>query len=1124
MVRFLFITFFVISSVTSFSVVAKTLTNVSLNDETYLIIDVSLHSDIEIISGVEVFIHEGEYMLPIFAITNALKLNSSIDIDKSDFFLEFKGKETLINFKTNELSSPVTFNNREVFWGENGFDIYVSANFIEQLIEAKIDTEISNLIFNISPLSESLLYPIEVELQRETKKSDYILKNNKSKTVDLKQVFIEDQYRLIMPPQIYTRIRYDKYTDVSEQTTDDLLASPDIEQADDEFEENISASVTGTSDIFYHSANYSINWQDDEKLNSTIRFSKYKTSPYDVLPGNVDYYAFGDVSSYASSLTKKNSGVGLTFSQKENRYSLEFGKTTIDGIAPPGWQAELYDGGFFVGETIVNDDGQYIFDDVNTRYGINQYRIVLYGPFGEVETRYETVRIGSNWLNAGEISYRGAFFDSNRKLLDSDQYDQYGFDYDVDTLNFGFDYGINDSVQWQLMYYQDETSLEETQRYLSSQVQINFDSNAIVFGVAGKEDAGYATEMSWLGNLNNSDTFGVNFQYADNYDLIFGVNDNSILLGSASYHSRFDSLDNSMLDLYTRYAKVEQQYESGIHSGRFSWNMFGLNFKFDVTNTNFSFINANTSGISTTQVSMSASGPVNDGRLTMSLAKQLENDDYQEYSVSYQNNFEQLFLYSSARYINVGLDDSQWESNVQLAYRPPQLLLTSGVSYNSKSKWRLTLGVDFAFGYDYQREQFDFSSKYNQSAQLDIGAYLDRNNNYILDKGDYALEGAQFGPFKSWSDLPTLKNGRTLLTPVPVKSLVNLDAKWRDIVRPSQGKHTIYTHPGGLISANIPFTITTSMAGYVLFDDGNELIGANGIRVNLIDAIEGEEVDSVIADEDGFFEFYNKKAGHYFIEIDINDVSKRGLTVSHRRFNLKTPPRGGYVELDAFVLNSGTEQNDKTMLVELNDDNYEPLFSGGKNDEEIYVNVFSAEEAAESNLIFNSKFKKINAGAIKSTRIKLTPDVPITDVVPNLDVNSGNNDVTSEIASDVIDNSLGTQTTVAEGTNNIQVSANAIASPELVNAEAKFTRLEWRYGAQIAVFSSEASAEKYIESLDVKGIPIKAYFDEDNKLYRLILGDLTKNLNEVEASIGRYKPILTGTDMFAKYFRVLIDY
>jgi hypothetical protein len=58
----------------------------------------------------------------------------------------------------------------------------------------------------------------------------------------------------------------------------------------------------------------------------------------------------------------------------------------------------------------------------------------------------------------------------------------------------------------------------------------------------------------------------------------------------------------------------------------------------------------------------------------------------------------------------------------------------------------------------------------------------------------------------------------------------------------------------------------------------------------------------------------------------------------------------------------------------------------------------------------------------------------------------------------------------------------------------------------------------------VKGIPIKAYFDEDNKLYRLVLGDLTKNFSEIEASIEKYKPILSGTDMFAKYFRVSISY
>ena len=1110
MSRFITLLFLVLFSING---IAANLVNVTLNDETYTIVDVHLNENIKLIGGVEVFIHEGEYMLPLYAITDALGMDVSINNEDSEFSLGFNADKTQINFASNLIDSTVEFGNANVAWGSNGFDIYVPIFFFESLINGDVNANISNLLLNITSLDKESLYPIELKLQREANLSERRIRERNSVDVNLRDVFIEDQYRLIMPPNLYANIRYSVREEVDLSNT--LLTEDRV------YNDSTSIVLAGTSDLLYHSSRYAINWQSETDVQSTINFTKYKTSPYDVLPGNVDYYSFGDVRSYASSLTGLDNGVGLAFSQIDDRYSNEFGQTTIDGIASPGWQVELYDGGYFIGETIVNDDGQFIFNDVSTRYGVNQYRIVLYGPFGETETRYETIRIGSNWLNAGEISYRGAALDSDKKLLHSNQ-DNSG--YEIDTVNFGFDYGLTNSTQLQLMYHQSENLEGNVDRYLSTQAQVNFSNNAISLGLAGKENAGYAAEFKVLGQLNNLDSYGFNLQFANDYDLISGAQEKPNWQVSGSYHTEFDLFGKKSIDLYSNSSVIEGLYENSINRARASWGMFGMSMRFDLVNNYFKY-NANTQpATSVTSAILSGAGNIGDGRLTLSTTQQLENTNYGKYEVRYQNSFDELLLYTDAAYTQTTLNTEVFDVGAQLAYKTKHFFLNTAVDYNSETQWQFSVGLDFSFGYDYQRNQLSFTSSYNQAAMVDVGAFLDRNDNFILDRGDYALEGVTFSPFNSWAKLPTLKNGRTLLTQTPVKNVVNIDGKWRDVVRPSQGRHTLYTHPGGLVSANIPFTITTSMAGYVLFNDNGELIGANGIRVNLIDSVKNKILDSAVVDEDGFFEFYNQKAGHYLIEVEIDDVSKRGLTVSHRRYDFKTPPRGGYVELEPFILNYGTEQNDKTMLVELNDGNYEPLFSGDENDKEIYVNVAGENGTSEGNTIFNSTFKQTSTGAIKRTRIKLTPDVPITDVVPNLDVNSGNNDVTSEIASDVIDNSLGTQTTVAEGTNNIQVSANAITSPELVNAEAKFTRLEWRYGAQIAVFSSEASAEKYIESLDVKGIPIKAYFDEDNKLYRLILGDLTKNLNEVEASIGRYKPILTGTDMFAKYFRVLIDY
>ncbi len=1102
MSRFILAMLFILFSA---NVLPANLVKVELNDETYMVVSVRLSNKIKLVEGVEVFIHEGKNMLPLYAFTNSLGMGVSINNEKGEFSLDFNNNKTDINFPNKVIESTLDISNDDVFWADDGFDIYVNQAFLESLINAEINAKISNLIFEIKSLNKNLLYPIELKLQREADIDNRIFKPNIKRKVNLGNVFIEDQYRLIMPPNLYVRLR----NNINEVSSTSLS-----EPGEKTYESSTTAAITGTSDLLYHSSRYSINWEEGGGTQSTINFSKYKTSPYDVLPGNVDYYSFGDVRGYASSLTGATGGAGLTFSQKDDRYSNEFGQTNIDGIASPGWQVELYDGGYFIGETIVNDDGQFIFTEVNTRYGVNQYRIVLYGPYGEVETRYETIRIGTNWLNEGEISYRGAILDSNKRLLNSSQSSS---GYEIDTVNFGFDYGLNNSTQLQLMFNQNEDLNGTLQRYLSTQAQVNFSNKSLTFGVATQDDFGFVTEVELLGRTGNLDSYGLNLQYLNDYNLYADGDGSSIVDLSGNYHSEFNIWGKNSFDFYSQSSFSDEQYESFYNRLRVSWPFINISMRFELQNRRYHSFLDNDVDSNISYAVLSATGSVGGGRVTLLTNQQIEGGDNQEYNLTYQTQYDSLVLYTNTNYTKTSLGSSEWGAGVQAAYRTRHAFVNSSINYHTQSKWQLSLGVDFSFSYDYQNNKLNFSSSYNQTAMLDIGVFLDRNNNTVLDSGDYALEGVEFGSLSSWAESPSLANGRALLTSVPVKNVVTVNAKWRDVVRPSQGSHSLYTHPGGLVSVNIPFTITTSVAGYVLFDGGDELQGANSVRVNLIDVNTKQLVETAIADEDGYFEFYNKNAGHYFIELVSDDVLKRGLTASHMRFDFKTPSRGGYVELDPFILESGTEQNDKTLLVEFNSDNYEPLFSGEGKDREIYVTPPSSESSKLNSTVRNNNMRM---GSIKRTSIKLTPDIPIEPLIVKAQQNVNN----------IGDNEGVTSLTGTTVTAAVNGSNASTASPLVIEAERdsiekeSFTRLEWRYGAQIAVFSSEASADAYIDSLDLKNIPVKAYFDEDNQLFRLILGELTGNVGDVEMNIAKYKAALPDRDMFAKYFRVLISY
>ena len=63
--------------------------------------------------------------------------------------------------------------------------------------------------------------------------------------------------------------------------------------------------------------------------------------------------------------------------------------TAISGTAFPGWEVELYRSNHFIGFREIGDDGFYSFDNVELFLSNNNFKLLFYGPQGEV--REETL-------------------------------------------------------------------------------------------------------------------------------------------------------------------------------------------------------------------------------------------------------------------------------------------------------------------------------------------------------------------------------------------------------------------------------------------------------------------------------------------------------------------------------------------------------------------------------------------------------------------------------------------------------------------------------------------------------------------------------------------------------------
>ncbi|MBS1767693.1 MAG: hypothetical protein JST05_09870 [Acidobacteria bacterium] len=126
-------------------------------------------------------------------------------------------------------------------------------------------------------------------------------------------------------------------------------------------------------------------------------------------PLNAQQVALGDVASQPLGLiTVGGQGPGVLVSSFQPGREIRNDKRTFTGALPDGWQAELYVNGLLQGFQASRPDGFYEFRDIPMSYGLNEIKIVLYGPRGERREIHSKVETQN--LVAGVHEFKYSFF------------------------------------------------------------------------------------------------------------------------------------------------------------------------------------------------------------------------------------------------------------------------------------------------------------------------------------------------------------------------------------------------------------------------------------------------------------------------------------------------------------------------------------------------------------------------------------------------------------------------------------------------------------------------------------------------------------------------------------------
>ncbi|MEP1449116.1 MAG: SdrD B-like domain-containing protein [Paraglaciecola sp.] len=890
---------------------SEKLSKVPLDEDQLILLDVTLNGR-TISRSLEVYQINDKLLVAIEPLFDALKIRYIVSENSLSIWQDQKEHR----FELDQNVSSKNFN-RHV-WATDDFYVFSDLELIKRLFPAKMELVFQNLQLTIDTPYKTSMFPLQkIAEQNRVRQLNKVTGSFVSGERQEFPITIADQYRLLTIP--HGRVSIAANTNDTNTT--------------------INGSAQLTSDFLYHSASLTLSDTNSSDLAARLVLSRYKTKPDDYILGIYDQYQIGDVSSVSNGIsTAGSAGLGLSFSQYPTNFRPSNQAITLEEIAPPGWEAELFRNNIFLDTSTVPNNGLLIFEDVEVEYGVNRYQIKLYGPYGETEIRNKSIELNSNPLKKGQFSHSLYALDRNHQIINDQSDEGYGL------TDFGgtIDYGVSDN--WQIGF--GYAGLEDNQQFLNLKNALSLPGMLLENDISFDQDSNYAQITTLKGSAFENDRYSLVFESADNFtsNRTSAVGKSLALQGNYSKPTEWINLN------FSGGYREDDLAKNITFSNRLSENIGAMNFRH--TLSYFKSTPKQDGGIEGSgmrgSIGLSGTLPYKI-RVSADVDYDPEASDpiLESSSVIIQKGFQdswQGYHTLTANYQPLATDSSaSWRFSHRASWQAEAFQLNVSTSYDESDKWSFQLGVQFFLGYDYRNNRLLLNQKLlNNSATLDVHTYLDRQLNGVPDPLDYNLSDVEFYGNNEWKNIPSGENGRTILPGVFTVTPFSFRAKWKEGSNTINNDYVVYTHPGAYVDVNMPFVLSTDVVGFVLRTRNGREIGVQNVSIELLDeALKVLRVSDT--DLDGYYEFNALPPGNYQIRIAQSNLASKGYTSEIIGYNLLTGGQGGYSELPTMTLrrlNSAQGKGaEEIEIFSLNAENSEPVV--WDNDENIRRNYFT---------------------------------------------------------------------------------------------------------------------------------------------------------------------------------------
>jgi hypothetical protein len=764
-------------------------------------------------------------------------------------------------------------------------DIYVDAELVSEWLPLHLDVDLYGSLITVRP-AERL--PLQLRLERESKLAKLHANPEAASAAYPK---VELPYKLFDGPSIDQTLRYTRQPAPQGGSLNTL-----------------ESTTFATGDLLFMAAAAFVS--TTSRGISDSRFSLSRKDPDGQLLGflGAREVTVGDVFHPGLDLiASPSSGPGLTVSNFPLQLPTQFDRQSFRGDLPPGWEVELYRGDELLAYAQSRPDGLYEFLDVPLLFGLNVFRLELYGPQGQHRSERRQLNVGDSLTPKGQIYYRLVGDDPSYHFVGTDR----------STLRARSSFDLSAGLTKNLSASASLASVDLAggiHTYAKTGLRGFWGRLFANVDFAADQAGGSAWQATLQSRLG---PFGLLVERAQLNQFV-----SEFFLTSEPLRSRTDvRLDTAVPETFLPRLPLivelkEDQLVNGqrldLLSGRVSAFSRGL---FLANQVSWSLASG---GPSPPPSNATGQLLVSEIKPAFALRGEVDYDlkpdrEVTGVAVTAETPKVKGFLLSAGISRMIQMGETRYLAGVSKLEGAFGFVVTAG--YSQAAGLGVSALLSVSVGRDPRNGQWHPQARpLAGSGGLSGRAFLDTNGNGRMDPGEQTIPGAGFllngaGSLARTNDaggafIPNLPSNQALTLGLDTSTLE--DPFWK----PTPASVRVVPRPGKVAVIDFPVQISGEITGTVYQKRDGKNREASGVELDLVDR-QGAVVTKVRSAYDGFYDLTGIAPGHYTLRVAAEQAARLHLVAPPAR-DVEMVPGGTVLDGVNFVLEAETVGEAKT--------------------------------------------------------------------------------------------------------------------------------------------------------------------------------------------------------------------